>query len=89
MEGIESFSVLAKVAFQFECPFGKFVYDLALFEKKLFIEFDAAGHGGGIEGKIDKLKEEYARINGWEVVRIKTQTHTVFNPAILKDVLLN
>lgn len=54
------------------------IYDLVLFNRKLLIEFDGPDHKYITED--DKIKEEIAKKNGFEVKRIKTMPNTIIEP---------
>jgi len=68
------------VEHQFEYPLNGKIFDLALFDLKLFIEFDGRYHSEKKQSKLDKDKESIARSNGWDVSRIQTPDNTVIDP---------
>lgn len=58
---------------QFEYPLGRYVYDLALFNKRVLVEFDELYHTAQEQKRIDLAKDQYALSQGWEVVRIPVE----------------
>lgn len=57
-----------KVNHQFEYVIEKSIYDLALIDLKILIEFDGPYH----KWINDELKNKLAEIYGWKLIRIKT-----------------
>lgn len=75
---------------EFEYILGKYheharIYDLALTERKILIEFDEPHHRYTEDD--DGLKDEHARKYGFEVKRIQIDTHTVIDPSCIYEFL--
>ena len=66
---------------------GGYIYDLALFDKKVFVEFDARYHDQEKQQSIDDEKDKFAQCYGWSVVRIKTPTNCVIDAASVENIL--
>lgn len=73
--------------YDFEHPFGPFVYDLALFYKNIFIEFDGPDHENNYQKILDSLKEKYASESNWSVVRIKIDISKPIPKEIIADII--
>jgi very-short-patch-repair endonuclease len=88
-ESLEKFLIKSKVPYQFEFYFtgGKYVFDLALLNKNLLIEFDGRYHEGSIQRKEDKKKDREAIDRGWRVVRLPVTANTRIRPSVLFDIL--
>jgi len=65
--------------FEFEYRMEDYIYDLALIDRKIFIEFDGPDHDGPVQTERDLLKSEFANKNGWEVKRIAVDSNSVIN----------
>lgn len=57
---------------EFEVALGNFVFDLALTDRKILVEFDGSYHKNGHQIESDKLKEATATDAGWKLVRVVT-----------------
>jgi len=68
----------ADVRHRFEYPLRAgirfYVYDLALLDRHVLIEFDGPYHNGEKQVEADALKERTAVNHGWRVLRIKVPT---------------
>lgn len=69
-EELDGFLLLMEFEYQFEfhLPDTRFIYDLAVFNKRLLIEFDEEYHR--YNTKSDDEKDQAAIDQGWEIVRI-------------------
>ena len=56
--------------FEFEYRMEDYIYDLALIDKKLIIEFDGPDHNGPSKSEKDFTKDRVVNKNGWKVKRI-------------------
>jgi len=65
--------------FEFEYRMEDCIYDLALMDRKLFIEFDGPDHDGPVQIERDSLKNKVANKNGWQVKRIAVDSNSVIN----------
>jgi len=66
--------------FEFEFPLDGFVFDLAIFDSKLLVEFDALDHQDERQKVTDSKKEEIAKKNGFMVLRRSVLPMTVIGP---------
>lgn len=57
-------------AFEYPIPQIGRIFDLALFEASVFVEFDERHHNGHEASEDDNIKDEAAAIFGWQVYRI-------------------
>jgi len=77
-EGLDAVLKAASVRHLFEYPLradGTFcVYDLALIDRNVLIEFDGPYHDLPGQIPIDAFKEQVAADHGWQVLRIKVPT---------------
>lgn len=74
--------------FEYQLSDTKYVYDLALVENKILIEFDGGiTHDRTTQHEIDSNKESVARQKGWNIVRIKAQVNQVIEPDALYELL--
>jgi very-short-patch-repair endonuclease len=85
---LKEFLEFQKECFEFEYRLEDYVFDLALIERKIFVEFDSVYHGSRDQIDIDTAKDVCAIKNGWKVIRKKTINNIVFDINILYDVLL-
>ena len=69
--------------YEFEYEIDGYVFDLALFDVKILIEFDGHYHGGSSQGKIDVEKNEVARKHGFRIIRRKVQSGAVITVDVL------
>lgn len=82
---LKDFFDKSNIKYQFEFPCGSGIFDLALLDLKLFVEFDGPYHNDGNteQIEIDKRKTEEAKNFGWNVVRIKCKPNTIINPNVI------
>lgn len=59
-------------SFEFEYVIGNYVFDLALPDKKILIEFDGIYHSSANQVQIDSKKDNIAISEGWRVIRAYT-----------------
>lgn len=71
--------------FEFEYLIDKYIYDLALTNRHIFIEFDGPEHKYLNEND----KENVALQNGWTIVRHTVQPNEVIKPDFLYSILKN
>ncbi len=83
---LKSFLKFCDEPFEFEFRLGNFIFDLALPNRCIFVEFDGLYHNGK-QSKIDFEKDQYAKQNDWKVIRKKVQNNTVINPDIIYPIL--
>lgn len=58
------------IRYRIEEVVGRRIFDLALPDTKVFVEFDAKHHAYPSQSGIDKEKDELARKRGWRVLRV-------------------
>lgn len=82
-----------KIPHEFEFVVGNFLFDLALPEHGVLIEFDEAYHNGLVQSTKDLEKDRYAEDNKWIVIRVPAQQATVIEPesiyAIIEQFVLS
>jgi very-short-patch-repair endonuclease len=69
--------------FEFEFPLDGFVFDLALFDSMVLVEFDGKYHNTRAQMDLDAMKEKVAIKNGFRVERRATATVSVISPAVI------
>jgi very-short-patch-repair endonuclease len=67
---------------EFEFQLGKWVFDLALLDTNVLVEFDGIYHRSS-QLKADAEKDAYAKEHGFLVVRRATEVCCVLDPAVL------
>ena len=67
----------------FEFPLGGFVFDLALLDIKVLVEFDGPYHGDAAQQERDELKELTAKKHGFKLERRAVKPATVIGPETL------
>lgn len=69
--------------FEFEFEIGAFVFDLALLDAKVIVEFDGSYHKEPRQREVDRRKDRAARKAGFRVIRRKVESESVFSPVML------
>jgi len=77
---VEELLEFLKINFQFELAVGNFVFDLALPDSKLLVEFDGPYHDYTEKTEEDRKKDEFAKGQGWNVVRVSVPQNVVIEP---------
>ncbi len=72
---------------EFEFALGNFVFDLLLSDLRILIEFDGNYHRDGRQKEKDKVKSDFAKSQGYCVVRITTDDTKVIPNSVLNEVL--
>ena len=86
-DNIRKFLESLSEEYEFEYVLSNYVFDLALPNKQLLIEFDGKYHSSSIQRETDLIKEASAIDAGWEVVRISTDNDTVIDANLLIPIL--
>lgn len=86
-EEIKSYLDYANINYEFEYLVDKYVFDLALFDYKIFIEFDSDYHLNSHQQEIDKLKRETATKLGWSVIHIDTDSNAVLPSSLISSII--
>lgn len=73
--------------FQFEYRIEDHVFDLALLDRMLLVEFDGPEHRQGKRVERDLTKDAEAAKFGWRVVRIPVAAKTLVRPSVIYPVL--
>lgn len=68
---------------EFEFQLGKWIFDLALLDVNVLVEFDGVYHKSS-QLKTDAEKDAYAKENGFLVVRRATEVCCVLDPVVLE-----
>lgn len=71
---------------EFEYPIGNCVFDLALFDTKVLIEFDGRYHNGSTQNSIDTEKAKVGEAAGFRVIHLKTKDQTVISPETIEGI---
>jgi len=74
---------IKEIRHEFEFGMGNFIYDLALFDTKILIEFDGLGHGYQCVKEYEDEKDQWAIENGWKIFRIKVRSNMAIDPIVL------
>lgn len=64
-----------------------FVYDLALLEEKIVVEFDGPYHEVSAQREEDRLKDVFAQEHGWQVIRRLTPQNVVIEVEVIRDLV--
>jgi very-short-patch-repair endonuclease len=75
--------VLGERPHEFEYELGGYVFDLALLDVRVLVEFDGPYHSYSEQLEVDARKDEVARANGFLVVRRTVQPSVVLNPNMI------
>jgi very-short-patch-repair endonuclease len=70
--------------YEFEYQLGEYVFDLALLDARVLVEFDGPYHAYGNQPRVDAAKEQAAEEAGFIVVRRVVQPTTVISPATVR-----
>lgn len=84
-EKIKTFLESFNINHQFEFKIENFIFDLALIDKKILIEFDAKDHHGKTQKITDNKKDLIATSQGWIIYRKEVKPKTIINPELLYD----
>ena len=76
----------ARIHHKFEYGIDSFVFDLALFDKNLLIEFDEKYHQYSKQKNKDFIRDKKAESLGWKVIRLETEASKEIDPNILNDI---
>lgn len=63
--------------FEYRLAGGLYVYDLALLLQSCLIEFDGSYHRRKAQRVLDQERDAFALSQGWQVIRVPTQTNSV------------
>ena len=69
--------------FEFEYELGGYVFDLALLDTRVLIEFDGPYHLSGAQQADDAKKDAVAHAHGYNVVRRSVVANTAFTPDMI------
>jgi len=84
---LEKFLKYKEEEFVFEYVVGEGIFDLALPDKKILIEFDGRYHGSSKQSQVDLRKEASAHKEGWQIIRINTADNAVIPGSALYSIL--
>ena len=84
---IAKFLELMKEDFEFEFILENYIYDLFLKGLKILIEFDSSYHNMETQKTIDRIKDEIASKNGFNLIRIKTPVNTIIDPELIYEIV--
>jgi very-short-patch-repair endonuclease len=77
----------AGIKHEFEYEMGPFVFDLAILDKKILVEFDGKSHQTRAQRELDIQKDKMANKKGFIVVRRETPEMAVVDPIVLEGLL--
>lgn len=86
---IKNFLDKSNIRHQFEFPCGSGIFDLALLDLKIFVEFDGPYHRNKTIEKIDNKKIIDAKNFGWNVIRIQSGQNTIIDPKTIYHLFEN
>lgn len=75
------------IAHEFEFLIDPYIYDLALLDAKILIEFDGNYHTGEKQLLLDQWKSDHATNSGWQVVRIPEAGSSQIDASVILPVL--
>lgn len=75
------------VPHEFEYIVGNYLFDLALTEHGVLIEFDEQYHTGAVQLTKDNEKDRYAESQKWIVVRVPARASTVIDPESIYHII--
>jgi len=70
--------------FSFEYGLGDFVFDLALLDCRVLVEFDGPYHQGGVQAVLDEKKAAAAGAAGFVLVRREVEPMVVISPKTIE-----
>jgi very-short-patch-repair endonuclease len=70
------------VLYEFEYRIGDVIFDLALLDRKLLVEFDGPYHTWKGQVLRDGEKDQIAKRNGWNLLRVVTETNNIPSDAL-------
>lgn len=87
-QGMASVLTQLGVSHTFEFPLDPYIYDLALHDAKILVEFDGPDHTYSTEVQaLDVLKTEHALQQGWRLERITVEPAAYIPPSKLRHLL--
>ena len=84
---LETFLLFEQEVFEFEHVVGDYIFDLALPNRMILVEFDGPDHANTWQAEQDKDRDEEAANAGWDIFRIPVTPNTQINPEVLYDLL--
>lgn len=88
-QDIKSWLDKQSINHEFEYLVDKYIFDLALFDYKTFIEFDSDYHLSDEQKAIDESKAQTARNIGWDVIHVATDCSVVLPASSVIDIIEN
>lgn len=76
-----------QIRYEFEKRIDKFVFDLALEDQRVLIEFDGPEHRTPKGTERDAVRDRSAELLGWKVLRIPVKTGQIIPASMLEAVL--
>lgn len=78
---------LMDISYLFEYPLEGRIFDLALLDAKVLVEFDGKYHNNDYQIEVDDLKNKIAQEQGWRIERIETDDTSVIPPCCIKHLI--
>ena len=76
-----------RINYEFEFVVGHGIFDLALVDHRILVEFDSRYHMSGRQRKKDAIKTNHAQSVGWKVIRIKTGYAELIAPSSIVSIV--
>jgi len=73
--------------FEYHLPDTPYIYDLALLDSMILVEFDGEYHNYPARREKDLKKDEAAYQSGWRLVRVPVSMNQVIDSALLEAVI--
>jgi len=69
---------------EFEHRVGKYIFDLALLDTKVLVEFDGGDHNQPFQKRLDAKKDQATKKKGFLIVRRPVASVTVIDPSTIE-----
>lgn len=76
-----------KIDHEFEYRLGEYIFDLAIFDSEILVEFDEEYHNFKNQKISDDKKQKFAESKGFTVIRIETEKHETIPASYISDIV--
>jgi len=76
-----------RIRHAFEHAIGKYIFDLALIDQGVLIEFDGRYHESEKQTEIDTEKTRSAELEGWVVCRVSVEAGATIHPDSIRGII--
>lgn len=76
-----------KIDHEFEYRLGEYIFDLAIFDSEILVEFDESYHSWSVQKESDSIKQKFAESKGFTVIRIETENSSVIPAKVLNEII--